>query len=260
MKSHFTGFAVAALLVTGSILPGYAEEHDNTGRYTDRTAAKRAASVNRAEKSGASDRSGDHRQDHRARRQGRIGRATSPSALCASLPSLSYGLLGTVSGLLAACLPEQDLLESDSLVVSFLTLAGIATRITRRDSDSSAAHPRAQRRHSSPTAFAFLKHNFFGVVNLIINARTRRDPTNKRACHNCGVRISGTNAIRTRSRRIQHQLESNLRKLRFENNYFELFSPSRSLTDGPLKVDACDKITTRCTGAIRYDQSDLIVR
>jgi hypothetical protein len=28
------------------------------------------------------------------------------------------------------------------------------------------------------------------------------------------------------------------------NDFFELFSASLSLRDGPIKVDACDKITT----------------
>jgi hypothetical protein len=121
MKTPFTGLAVAAVLVIAPALPGYAEDaaaprgdprahHCSNARVcsTRGAAAKRAASVAGAENRGAC---------VTACRSGAC--STSSAALRPSLSAiwhLSGRLLGAVSDLLAALLPQPDPLEPDTLV------------------------------------------------------------------------------------------------------------------------------------------------
>jgi hypothetical protein len=115
MKRHFAGIAIAALLLIGPTFPGHAEDAaSSTVPSSNRgAAAERAASVAGAESRRAGVTAG-----------GRGDNPTTAPALRASLSPairlLSHRLLGTVSDLLAASLPQPDSLEPDPLDVPLL--------------------------------------------------------------------------------------------------------------------------------------------
>jgi hypothetical protein len=83
-----------------------------------------------------------------------------------------------------------------------------------------------------------------GVVNSIHQGDMRRDEKNPRSRHNCPREYSGTKEDFGAISADSASTFGGLRKTRLANDFFELFSASLSLRDGPIKVDACDKITT----------------
>ena len=121
MKAHFTGLAIAALLVIGPTLPGYAEDAAAPAVPAAPAAAQTEAPPPSVPRPSLAPKAAEPAPL-------RGGRAGSTPASALRLPSLatirllSDGLLAAVSDLLAASLPEPDPLEPDTLGVQFLML------------------------------------------------------------------------------------------------------------------------------------------
>jgi hypothetical protein len=112
MKAHFTGFAVAALLVAGFTLPGYAED---AAAPTAPAAAQKEAAPASVPRPSLAPKTAEPASAPATTESDARSPRRCPSSL-AQVWLLPHRLLGAVSDLLAASLPQPDPLGPDTLV------------------------------------------------------------------------------------------------------------------------------------------------